>query len=356
MAELSLTRIWNPNPGWYRGDFHAHTTFSDGRYPPQELARMAVARGLDFFAITEHNNIRSFTEFGEDPGLLVIPGLEVTLGVGHWNVFGMAGWQDWMAGICGERITTSLPAGRSPASLMAAIAEQGQFNSMNHPLLEPWAWLDGSTPLGLLDFLEVWNDPLWPDNAQANRAATDFWTACLNAGYRITAIGGSDFHFCPGDHPTCPGEWIGLPSTYVFAGRLSGAAVLQGLRRGRAYLTMGPQAAFQARAGRMTWEIGADLGQREGDIELSASLAPGRGHRRMQIVKSGRPLAEVLAADGPARLEARDRLDPQLPAWYRLEVFAEDGAMEVLTNPIFAGPRLSRPEKTFADLAPATFL
>ena len=232
MSELSLTQVFNPNPGWYHGDFHAHTTSSDGKYPPPELAALSIKQGLDFFAITEHNTIDCYSKFGEDQAILVIPGLEVTLDVGHWNIFGMAGgsdtgWRDWMDGIVGDKLSISLPANRTPTSVMEAAASQGLLNSINHPFLKPWEWQDVATLLRYVDCLEIWNDHLWPDNQQANPWAITFWTACLNAGYRITAIGGSDFHFLPGDHPDYPGEYMGAPTTIVGAAELSGAAVLE---------------------------------------------------------------------------------------------------------------------------------
>lgn len=36
-------------------DFHMHSSSSDGRYPPQELLRRAVAGGLDLIAVTDHD-------------------------------------------------------------------------------------------------------------------------------------------------------------------------------------------------------------------------------------------------------------------------------------------------------------
>jgi len=80
MSTLSLSQVLNPEAGWYRGDFHAHTNASDGVYPPATLAGIARAEGLDFVAITDHNTIEALSELSQRPGLLIIPGVEVTLG------------------------------------------------------------------------------------------------------------------------------------------------------------------------------------------------------------------------------------------------------------------------------------
>src|SRR5258708_3512891 len=43
--------------GWYKGDLHSHTYHSDGDSDPVDLVRLAESRGLDFLAVTDHNNV-----------------------------------------------------------------------------------------------------------------------------------------------------------------------------------------------------------------------------------------------------------------------------------------------------------
>ena len=42
---------------WLAGDLHAHTVHSDGVLTIAELAALAVGRGLDFLAVTDHNTV-----------------------------------------------------------------------------------------------------------------------------------------------------------------------------------------------------------------------------------------------------------------------------------------------------------
>ena len=158
---LSLTQVFNPRPGWYRGDFHAHTNFSDGALPPPQLLELAKAEGLDFFAITDHNTIQAYPHFGETHGLLIIPGIEATYKNGHFNIFGVQGEPDWLAQVTGKYDNTPTPDDPYPTTtaLMQRTASQGLLNSINHPLLKPWAWEFGSTDLRYLHCLEIWNDP-----------------------------------------------------------------------------------------------------------------------------------------------------------------------------------------------------
>lgn len=339
MNTLSLIKVLDPRPGWYRGDFHLHTTCSDGHHPPAKLAQLAKDEGLDFIAATDHNAIDSFSEFGADPALLVIPGIEVTVTDGHWNVFGVTEMQEWLEKVCVGRMSFSLKAtGLTTNALLRQTSDLGLLNSLNHPLLKPWEWRDGSTALQYVNCLEIWNDPLWPDNEHANPHAVALWTAWLNAGYRMTAIGGSDFHFLPGESPGYPGERPGLPTTHVYAQELSGAGILAGVRTQRAYVSMGPVLTFKARASGKDADIGGDLGIIDGEVTLTAAAHETQKGCQLRLVKRGRTIAQT-AVNGDLEAEFSDIPGPDRPAWYRLEVMAPDGRVLALTNPIYTGPR-----------------
>jgi hypothetical protein len=347
---LPLTKILNPNPGWYRGDFHLHTTASDGHYSPGTLARLARAEGLDFLAITDHNTIASFGMFADVSDLLVIPGIEVSLAEGHWNVFGIEGQPDWLAEVCvWNRPFNLQDLSCSTTDLMRQITAQGMLNSINHPLLKPWEWQDGTTQLQYMQCLEILNDPDWPDNAQANPAAVKMWTRWLNAGFRITAIGGSDFHFLAGEIPGYPGERPGRPTTYVFAQELSSTAILEALRLGRAYVSLGPQVSLMASCNGQVGTIGSDLGKLQGKLAFEINVNGAPEGACAKLIQNGAELARFSLQEGQNTLELAEPV-PDYPSWYRLDVEDPSGEMLVVTNPLFTGPPIMPGDKTFVDL------
>jgi len=73
-----------------KADLHLHTTTSDGRLAPEALVRLAVEKGLDVIAITDHDSVggiddallaaRSF------PLLKVIPGVELNTDIANGEV------------------------------------------------------------------------------------------------------------------------------------------------------------------------------------------------------------------------------------------------------------------------------
>ncbi|WPC44652.1 PHP domain-containing protein [Clostridium sp. JS66] len=64
-----------------KGDFHLHTTASDGNFSPKELVNMASKENIDIMSITDHDTIYGVLEAvleGEKLGIKVIPGLELS--------------------------------------------------------------------------------------------------------------------------------------------------------------------------------------------------------------------------------------------------------------------------------------
>lgn len=64
-------------------DFHIHTGLSpcaEDEMSPRNIVNMALIKGLNAIAVTDHNsigNLRSVMEAGKDAGILVIPGMEL---------------------------------------------------------------------------------------------------------------------------------------------------------------------------------------------------------------------------------------------------------------------------------------
>ena len=347
---LSLTHAISKEPGWYRGDFHAHTYHSDGLLSPPQLVEVARAEGLAFFAITDHNTTAAFPHFGSPSDVLIIPGIEFTFDEGHYNAFGIVDWPDWAARIFSgqERVRVN---GLTLNQLMEQGIPAGWLNSINHPLLAPWAWLDGTTELRHVHCLEIWNDPSWPDNEWANPQALSLWSEWLNDGYRITAVGGSDYHRPePPSNQQKPPERLGYPSTYVYAEELSGQAILAGLRRHKAYVSLGPQVTFQATLNGRAFQIGDDIGERSGEITLAATITSDGFPANALVVKNGRTIAEQPLSPGKDNaFQVKDQLRADVMSWYRLDIVGEQGQFLATTNPIFSGRRRVPRKTTFAD-------
>lgn len=341
---------YNPAPGWRTGDFHAHTHFSDGIHPPDDLLAIAVAENMDFLAITDHNTIGALSAFMVAPGMPILRGIEITLKIGHFNVFGVASWPDWLdAMLPGANRHLQEQDWQDANALMRRCKAEGWLVSINHPLLPPWDWKDPDTLLEDLDALEIWNDPTWSDNSWANPAAVAYWTRLLNAGYRITALGGSDYHK-PVPEPGPYKPRLSLPRTYVYTENLSADAILEAVRQRRAIVGMGEtKLAFTAEFGGRQHIVGADLGRAGGRVEFRAEVETEQKVVRLQLLKNGEVLAEERGENGRVRAQWQSQIDGAQPAWFRCDVRDEAGDFLALTNPFFCGPRLEPDPLRFGD-------
>jgi hypothetical protein len=317
------------------------------------VTRIAEAEGLDFYAITDHNTIEAFKSLEGDRKTLVIPGLEVTYRLGHFNVFDLRGWEDWMEGTV-EIVPSKLDDGDDGevAALLERLAADGLIASINHPCLPPWAWEFGSTDLRHVSALEIMNDLYWPGNVTGNPDAIKMWTSWLNAGHRITGIGGSDYHYPPRTEQGLPGERLGMPTTYVYARELSTAGILEGIKQGRAYVTKGPKVTFLASLGGSDYMIGDDLGEQDGDIEFSATVTNKPARIKVQLIKCGEVIAEKQLDGETTDVKFADEVNPKASVWYSLNVNNQDRDILTITNPIYVGPLRKPKLNLYSDFYP----
>ncbi|MGE5124228.1 MAG: PHP domain-containing protein, partial [Acidobacteriaceae bacterium] len=84
--ELTFTSKY---PRWFKGDLHTHTLGSDGVLHVPELALHCARNGLDYLAITDHNQMFASGSLLELPPLTLIAGVEWTHYKGHANFLGV---------------------------------------------------------------------------------------------------------------------------------------------------------------------------------------------------------------------------------------------------------------------------
>lgn len=93
-------------------DLHIHTSYSDGRYPPEDVLRYASARGMETLAFTDHDNAngyRAALPTAEKLGIRLIPGVEFTTRWPHCE----AAIADFDVDILGYGVDVECPAFRA---------------------------------------------------------------------------------------------------------------------------------------------------------------------------------------------------------------------------------------------------
>ena len=242
-----------------KGDLHIHTLASDGVLTVEELARHAVRQGLDFLAITDHNQMVSADSFPQIPGLTLIPGVEWTHYQGHANFLGIERPYD-------EPFFTNTP--EEMQARFNSAHSRGALITINHPF-EPGMGFEFDLASIPFDCLEIWNGPMRVPNLQT----VGLWQSLLVAGKKVPICGGSDYHRA---HLFI---FAGGPTTCVYALSPSPADILSGLRQGHAYITFAPD--------------GPALEMTAGDAILGDSV-PFSRVKEVQITASGLLAGDVL--------------------------------------------------------------
>jgi hypothetical protein len=345
--------------GWYRGDLHMHTAHSDGACSSNKGVRVpcpvfktllaASARHLDFIAVTDHNgtaqneSLRELAPYFDD--LLLIPGREITTFKGHANVFGPTSFLDYQLG--SEHAPTI-------ATIVDEVKAAHGLVSINHPgapsgeACMGCGWRAVDVDYSKADAIEAVNGGTINSTGspEGPYAGIAFWEERLNAGFRITAIGGSDNHNA--DSPPKETSSIGVPTTVVHASELSQTAVLEAIHQGHVFVDVwgSPDSSL---------EVDAETKGRH--AEMGDDLTAGTGaHVRLSVHVSGVPADAVIAwAGDAAKLLAGQRAGarrPTAPAdgdtlhtfeliadgrphWLRADVRAADGKLLLLGNPIY---------------------
>lgn len=83
-------------------DLHAHTTFSDGLFAPEELVLRAKGLGLAAVGVTDHdsvNGIEPAIAAAKDQGIEVVPGVEMSCNVNGVDVHILGYYVDLRSGV-----------------------------------------------------------------------------------------------------------------------------------------------------------------------------------------------------------------------------------------------------------------
>lgn len=336
---------------WYRGDLHLHSAHSDASCDSQSGERVpcplfltlqaASKRGLDFVALTDHNTVSHLNDIrGLQPyfdRLLLIPGVELTTFQGHANVFGLQAPVDFRLG--------DTVAGWD--AVLDEVRARGLLLSINHPVLpsDERCMGCGWTPEDEVDWssiaaVEVVNGA----DADTPVSGIPFWHARLNAGDRVTGVGGSDNHDAALTTSQFGRSRVGAPTTAVHAAALSQRAILDGIRAGHVFVdvegTGHRMLDLSARHGGQTARMGDGLtlpAGAEADFRLHLEGVAGA---RVEVILDGEsvaPLDDPQVRGEQARLNWRWRSDGGRH-WLRVDVRDADGRLLLVGNPVYVNP------------------
>jgi len=162
--------------GGIRLDLHVHSHHSpDSRLTIEAIVTSLVSRGLNGFALTDHNSTAGHAELAQwqtkFPDLVLLPGVEVSTAEGHLLAYG---------------VSQSPPAHRPVAETIEWVRDQGGVSVLAHPFRLSHGVGRSITETARVNAIEIVNGHNSP---RANRRAAE-----VVAHRRLAGTGGSDVH------------------------------------------------------------------------------------------------------------------------------------------------------------------
>lgn len=316
----------DPGPGWYRGDLHAHSLHSDGKWDVPDLVAAARQRGLDFVTLTDHNTVSGLAEMDRlaDADILTMGGVELTTYYGHALALGVRTWQEWRA--------NSL-AGVTMPGVADSVAAQGGLLIIAHPMVPGGLactgcrWEHASMRPGIAPAVEIWNS-VWQDYNEEGLLEFYHWLneRWIGHSQKLVATAGNDSH-----GPFDERGRLGL--NHVFAQNRNERDILKAVGAGYNYLSSGPRLTIHGETtDRRKVVMGGQAPKGLAIVEINWSKA--EEARELRIMANGKMVARQKVETGgsatfPARAGAK--------AWYLAELRDSSGGLHAITNPIFVG-------------------
>lgn len=367
VEDVRLTELHDSkDDGWYLGDLHQHSRFSDGKDEVDQVLLSNIANGMDYGFLSDHNSAGGLAEWvqgsqfvsdydavGEPIRFLALRAVEITTDYGHFQSLGV--------GNVFQEADINANKGEDPVaeiqSMMEEVVRSGAIAQINHPFATSNLGFDYWDIVDEFDTIEIWNG-LFEPNANENLAAKLKWFELLNgyvAGENkfFPATGGSDNHDLSGEYEAAyadtstpeslytdqylkRGVYNGVPATVIRAeDGLSEAAVYAAIRGGHSYLTNGPE--ILAAIGQAGYGDSYSLGGAD-SVNVSIDLFSRDPVTCVNVYKNGEIVLSIVP-DGSSSsyLDYQDVFSLEQVAegdWFVFEVIGE-GALYAITNPIF---------------------
>jgi hypothetical protein len=289
-------------PGWIKGELHAHSIESDGKWQVEDVVAAAREAGLDFLAMTDHFTCSQWRRLDElhDPKIILLHSLEITSHQGHANLHGLNDWVD----VYVDR------AGWSMNQAADAVHAQGGLFCINHAYSSECSWRSYSFDWRKADLFEIYHNLEGPNNIYQ----LGLWDQLLGKGCRIVGVAGTDCH-----HPRQNNQQLGDLVTWVHVNEASEMGLIAGLQNGQVFVSRGGEMRFKAancQGGEAN--MGGCLDSAGGPVSIEVGVRADED-LRCYVVKNGLYFRRLFvpAMPGWQKLTLQD--DTPVSGYYRVE-------------------------------------
>ena len=324
-------QIFSKGPGWYSGDTHTHSTFSDGIGSIEQNLLYGKNVGLSFIAASDHNTILHFKTVDslnkKYNDFVILPAEEITTSSGHclaYNINTLVPWnlqtysRKNIIDSVNKQINTFGPA----------------FSYIAHPNVQFYEWSD--TSYTGIKGLEVWNsiDLDFNFNNYRTRKSFSQWDSLNLLGRHIFGMSNSDAH-----GPNVVG------SNYIVAKleEFSKAEIIKVLRdKGTFYGTNGPSINFTLNNYQMGETVYVNSDAENIMLRISANSNSDDNISEIKLYKNG-SVIRIWENLGQIKL-IKELINVSPGDFFRIELTAGSGY--AFSNPIWINQNLISPNSS----------
>jgi hypothetical protein len=360
---VKLNHIYNLKKlGWYGGDTHLHSIYSDGRQTPTEIAHALKGVGLSWGILTDHNSIAGMKEWlgCSNDDFITINGNEISTeaslesienGYGHMNQTFINELNEsepqnpniWARSVFNNHNDVQDVINQTHA--------QKGLLAINHPF-QNWDWAGRFKSWGEIksfDAIEVWNcepphslttSTFDPNLINRNTFGVQSWFSYLNCGIKLPGLAGSDSHDITGVNAYPKGEYfwnttIGNPRTYAYMDDLDNNNIKSALKHSNLFLTsgFGPLLLVEVDNEKPGEIIESTDNEVMVSIEVLANHPLLKSNDAVRIIYNGE-IVKSIATDSMMTFHDSIPISVNEDGWIIVEVFGE-WPMFAITNPIF---------------------
>jgi hypothetical protein len=321
----------------YFGDYHNHTSFSDGRaFPDMSMLFARDSRRLDFICITDHDGPLMPSEFAWNNAVadmltragrfVCLHGFEVSKdwaenGFGHWNML-----------FPGPVTIVRYEDGMTPLDLYRIAREYGAVVVPHHVAKKfaphTWEYYDPvAEPVVEMCSLHGVFETRKGQEDDASMVEGRFVDDGLARGYKLGFVGASDFHNCF----RSIFDEVGI--TGLYARSLTPEGVFEAIKHRRTFATTGCRVAVDFRCnGRF---MGEEL-ETSDDLSFQGYAESPDSIAAMEIISGGNTVFETGVLDRSGSI-AWQTAAPDSEAYYYLRVRTAAGGL-AWSSPIWISP------------------
>lgn len=337
----NMKKLYNSDFRWYKGDFHTHTTLSDGKETVVNAMKKAKDMNLDFYIPTEHNLMHTGWKNSD---IMILPGIEITTEDGHCNLFNIKSMPKIVVDMF-----SSIKEINMEEAIKETVKEAKENNcvvSINHPFLTEWKWRYYNLELKYVDCIEIINDPTYTYAKNSNEKALKFIDLLWEDGHKIWGIGGSDAHnlieerYEGASEPSIAGD----PGTFIFCEGLTPENLLKSVKNGHIYVSRKCTIIPEIIVGNRKYIPGdkIDIDDEE-YIDYKVKISNlNEEPLAYAIINNKKVEIPIKCKENMYFAEIRTKFNREQYNWMRVEIRKANGDFLAYVNPIYYGEKESK--------------